>query len=249
MPLGETGPGAQQNIQHHEMEHPMGDEPFSKPRTTSSKNYGHSTNQRQAIYAMERAKMLFGCYRRGDANDPDIYVGAIGSVLSTYEVDLIREVTDPRTGIQTSEKFMTFMPNPGELKVYCDAVAARRERIQRLGALPKVDFTSARLSPPPRQPGDLATVFVPAENVRYPKFVEWTKTADPRLWKFGVSSDNRKGLWISYDTWDLRQAAARRVGSGAELPPRLSLSEEALRAMALVDAERNANLAADEAAE
>ena len=95
--------------------------------------------------------------------------------------------------------------------------------------------------------GDLATVFVPEGNVRYPKFVEWAGTANPRLWKFGVSSDNRKGIWISYDTWDLRQVTARRVP--ATEPRRLALSEEALRAMALVDAERNGNLASDEAAE
>ena len=96
--------------------------------------------------------------------------------------------------------------------------------------------------------GDLATVFVPADNVRYPKFVEWANTANPRLWKFGISSDNRKGIWISYDTWDLRQITARRMPDAA-IPQRLALSEEALRAMAAVDAERNGNLASDRAAE
>ena len=200
-------------------------------------------------YAAERAKVLFGSYRRGDANDPDRYVAAIAKVLSSYETSLIHEVTDPETGISATEKFMSFMPNAGELKVYCDAIAARRDRIQRLGSLPKVDFTRARLAAPPRQPGDLATVFVPADNVRYPQFVEWSKTADPRQWKFGVSSDNRNGIWVSYDIWDLRQIAARKVKPSAELPQRLSLSEEALRAMAAVDAERNGTLASDEAAE
>jgi hypothetical protein len=97
--------------------------------------------------------------------------------------------------------------------------------------------------------GDLATVFVPTQNVRYPQFVEWAKTANPRLWKFGVSSDNHQGIWISYDTWDLRQITARKAGPETALPPRLALSEEALRAMALVDAERNGKLASDEAAE
>jgi hypothetical protein len=44
---------------------------------------------------------------------------------------------------------MSFMPNAGELKVYCDGVAARRDRIQRLGALPAPDFNRPRLPPPP----------------------------------------------------------------------------------------------------
>jgi hypothetical protein len=78
---------------------------------------------------MERAKVLFGSYRRGDANDPDAYVAAVAAVLSLYDADLIREVTDPRTGIMTSEKYMSFMLNAGELKVYCEGIAARRDRL------------------------------------------------------------------------------------------------------------------------
>jgi hypothetical protein len=189
--------------------------------------------------------MLFGCYRRGDANDPDIYVASIARVLSSYDAELIREVSDPLTGIMTSEKYMSFMPNAGELKVYCDGVAARRERLQRLGSLPAPDFSRARLPPPEPQPGDKATVFVPEINPRYPQLVEWSKTADPRLWRFGTSSDNRQGIWVSYDTWENRQVTARRI-TRADEPQRLELSEEAKRVMGMVDAERNGTLAADQ---
>ncbi len=153
--------------------------------------------------------MLFGSYRRGDANDPDAYVAAIAAVLSMYDTNLIREVTDPRTGIMTSEKYMSFMPNAGELKVYCDSVAARQDRLQKLGELPKPDFTRARLPPPPPAPGDLATVFVPASNSRYPSLLDWAKTADPRKFKF----ETRPGIWVSYDTWDRFDTVGRRVGN------------------------------------
>jgi hypothetical protein len=152
--------------------------------------------------------MLFGCYRRGDANDPDTYVAAVAAVLARYDADLIREVTDPNTGIQTTQKHMTFLPQSGELKVYCEGVAARKERMQRLGALPAPDFSRARLAPPQPAPGDLATVFVPATNSRYPSLVEWSKTADPRKFKF----EKRPGIWVSYDTWDNRMAAAPKIG-------------------------------------
>lgn len=189
--------------------------------------------------------MLFGCYRRGDANDPDTYVAAISAVLARYEPDLMREVTDPNTGIQTTEKYMSFMPNAGELKVYCEGVAARRERMKRLGSLPAPNLNAARLPPPPPMPGDLATVFVPANNPRYAALVEWSKTANPRLWNI----DNRPGISVSYDTWDQRQMAARRVNKAAATEPsRLVLSEDARRAMAAVDAERSGNLPCDKAA-
>lgn len=225
----------------------MGDEPYTTQletyTKTSSSGSRHSTSPHQAAYAMERARLLFGCYRRGDANDPDTYVAAIARVLSSYDAELIREVTDPLTGIVTSEKYMSFMPNAGELKVYCEGVAARKERLKRLGSLPPVDFSRARLAPPERQPGDKATVFVPASNSHYPALKKWSETADKRLFKF----EERPGIWVSYDTWENRQTAARIPGPA--LPTRLELSEEAKRVMGLVDAERNGTLPADQAAE
>jgi hypothetical protein len=222
----------------------MGDEPFNKQQTTSSRSYARSTSPHHLAYATERAKILFGCYRRVDANDPDTYVAAIARVLSVYDAELIREATDPLTGIVTSEKYMSFMPSVGELKVYCDGVAARRDRLQRLGSLPPVDFSRARLPPPPPQPGDKATIFVPASNPRYPELLEWSKTADPLKFKF----EQRPGIWVSYDTWDSRHLTARRIVR-ADTPQRLELSEEAKRVMGMVDAERNGTLPADEAAE
>jgi hypothetical protein len=194
---------------------------------------------------MERARMLFGCYRRGDANDPETYVAAISAVLAIYPTDLIREVTDPRTGIQTTERFETFMPNAGELKRYCEGIAARNERLQKLGSLPRPDFSRARLAPSERQPGDQATIFVPASNARYPELLKWSETADKRLFKF----ESRPGIWVSYDTWDSRQIAKRIPTERAEIAPRLTLSDEAKRVMGMVDAERNGNLPIDQAAE
>lgn len=185
--------------------------------------------------------MLFGCYRRGDANDPETYVAAISAVLAMYDADLIREVTDPRTGIQTTERFETFMPNAGELKRYCEGEAARRERLQRLGSLPAPDFSRARLAPPEPQPGDKATIFVPASNPRYAELLKWSETADKRLFKF----EQRPGIWVSYDTWENRQVVVRKPAAGADMPEKLQLSEEAKRVMAQVDAERYGELAVD----
>jgi hypothetical protein len=199
----------------------MGDEPYRTQQETYTRKPSaasvSSTSPHQAAYAAQRARILLGSYRRGDANDPELYVAAITAVLSRFSSEIIREVTDPNTGIQTTEKYMTFMPNAGELKVYCDSVASRRNRIQRLGSLPAPDFT--RLPPPPPMPGDLATVFVPASNSRYAKLLEWSKTADERQWKYDAT---RPGIWVSYDTWDQRQTIlARKLGDLAKevLPP------------------------------
>lgn len=216
----------------------MGDEDqYTRPR--ESRQAGSSRNStNQVAFAMQRAEVLFGSYRRGDANDPERYVAAIAAVLSMYEPDLIREITDPRSSIATTEKFMSFMPNAGELKVYCDGVAAVRDRIRKMAAWPAPDPSRMRLAAPVPMPGDKATVLVPKENQRYPAMVEWAKTADERLWKF-----DPRGIWVSWDTWDSRSVAAR-MGKALNLS-QLTLSEDARRAMADIDAQRNGDLPCD----
>lgn len=181
----------------------MLNERFTTQQKTYSQGSDHSTSQPRASYATERANVLFGCYRRGDANDPDTYVAAIAAVLSLYDSDLIREATDPRFGIQTTEKFSAFMPNAGELKIYCDKIAAHRARMSELAAIPPMVPASRRLEAPieARPPGYLANIFVPEGHPRYARLVEWAKTAEPKLWKFERSSDNRPGLWVTLSVW------------------------------------------------
>jgi hypothetical protein len=221
----------------------MGDEPFTTQHRTSSTASRSSTSPHHAAYAAQRAKLLFGCYRRGDANDPDTYVAAVAAVLSRFDPDLVREVTDPNTGIQTTEKYMSFMPNAGELKVYCDAIDAARQRIKKLAELPRVDFNRQSLPAPAPAPGDKATIFVPADNSEYEKLLEWSKTADPRLFKF----EQRPGIWVSYDTWENRRTVTRVRPE--DRPTSMQLSEIAQRTMAQIDAERSHNLPADHASE
>jgi hypothetical protein len=236
----------------------MGDEPFTTRRGNSAETSSKPSINQRLAYASQRAEVLFGCYRRGDANDPERYVAAIAAVLSDYDFEIIKEVTDPRTGICTAEKYMSFMPNAGELKVYCEGIAARRERIQRLGSRRPALGPEHHLAAPEALPGDLATIFVPVGHPRYSALIEWARTADPRFWKHGRSSDNGAGIWVSYDIWDKRQifsvkslaAASAPViqqarvraeyqEAGVPMPDTpLALGISARRAMKLVDAER-----------
>lgn len=196
----------------------MGDEPYRTQRETSTKTSSQSstsgTSPHRAAYASQRARMLFGCYRRGDANDPETYVAAIAAVLARYEPDLIREVTDPNTGIHATEKHMTFMPNVGELKVYCESLAARRDRLRNLGARRVPDPDQARIEAPKPQPGDLANVFVAETHARYSHWCEWAKSSEPRLWKYGKSSDGRPGIWIAHNALD--SGPTRSIGQFAK---------------------------------
>lgn len=76
---------------------------------------------------------MFGCYRKGDANDPVTYVAAIAAVLSEYPADVVQSVTDPRRGIPGKLKWP---PNPAEIIDACDwwmecGGAAARAEIRR----------------------------------------------------------------------------------------------------------------------
>lgn len=68
-------------------------------------------------FAAERARLLFGCYRKGEANDPKTYVTAVAAVLSDYPAETIRFVTDPRTGMPARSEWM---PTVGEVKRACE---------------------------------------------------------------------------------------------------------------------------------
>ncbi len=157
-------------------------------------------------YAMERARVLFGCYRRGDANDPEQYVASIAAVLTLFEPSLIREVTDPRTGISTTEKFITFMPNSGELKVYCDHIAARRDRIARYATVERREIPYL----PDLSPGRRANALYRFDVPGYEAARTWAETADPADWKH-----DPRGIWVNW----LMFTGGRTIGTMAMPAP------------------------------
>jgi hypothetical protein len=71
-------------------------------------------------YAAERAKLLLGCYRTGEANDPVTYVAAITAILARYPEDVITTVTHPATGLP---KQKSWLPTIKEVSVACDEAA------------------------------------------------------------------------------------------------------------------------------
>lgn len=74
------------------------------------------------------AKTLLGCYRNGDASDPDIYVRAVTSVLAEYPSEVIRDVCDPRFGLPAKSKWL---PTVSEVKEACEDAMAPVDRRNR----------------------------------------------------------------------------------------------------------------------
>jgi hypothetical protein len=81
------------------------------------------------------ATIILGCYRVGDANDPEIYVTAVIAVLSRYPIEVIRKVTDPAIGLPSESKWL---PSVAEVREACDKAlkpladaVARDARVKR----------------------------------------------------------------------------------------------------------------------
>lgn len=71
--------------------------------------------------ATRRAAMLLSCYRKGDAEDPEIYAAAVASILSSYPQAVAYRVTDPRTGIAGKSQWL---PTVAEVRAACEAEMA-----------------------------------------------------------------------------------------------------------------------------
>lgn len=68
-------------------------------------------------YAAMRAKILLGCYRTGEANDPETYVAAIAAILARYPQEVVTAVTHPATGLPSKKNWL---PTVKEVVDACD---------------------------------------------------------------------------------------------------------------------------------
>lgn len=71
----------------------------------------------QPAYPSLKAAQLFGCYRKGEANDPDVYTAAVAAILAEYPPEIVDFVCDPRTGLPRRRKWL---PTIAEIAEACE---------------------------------------------------------------------------------------------------------------------------------
>ena len=74
---------------------------------------------------------MAACYRRDDAVDPEIYAGAMASVLMEYPIEIVEHVMDPRTGIPRKLKWL---PSIAEVSDACEAAREEQRRAAQFKA-------------------------------------------------------------------------------------------------------------------
>lgn len=88
---------------------------------------------RDPNYTLQKAQMIFSCYRKDETQDPEIYAAAVAAVLSGYPKGIIDYVCDPRTGIAGVSKWL---PSVSEIKEACESkvneIGRARERQERI---------------------------------------------------------------------------------------------------------------------
>jgi hypothetical protein len=167
-----------------------------------------------------RAKYMFACYRRDDANDPEMYVMAIAAVLGQYPRSIVEYATDPRSGLPSKLKWP---PSAAEVTEFCDA---ERERAHKMSK-PGPTFRKREYVPPRNDPGCWANCFVGPESPNYAAAIAFTQSpdADSRAWKFGEFR-GIQGIWVAYPNYEtIRLGGGRMAGKTWQ-----SMSDAALRA-------------------
>jgi hypothetical protein len=85
-------------------------------------------------------EILIGCYRKGEADNPEVYTTALAAILEGYPESVVRFVTDPRTGLPGRSNWL---PTIAEARGACETAmkpireeAERERRKRERGALP-----------------------------------------------------------------------------------------------------------------
>ncbi len=81
------------------------------------------------VAAMRRARLLLACFPAGKPQDPEIYAMAVSAILADYPESVVNAVTDPRSGIPRTHKFL---PAVSEVAEACEVVMADRATLHNL---------------------------------------------------------------------------------------------------------------------
>lgn len=141
--------------------------------------------------------MIASCYRRDEAQNPELFADALALVLGDYPADIVKIAVDPRTGV--IERFPMGLPNVGQIKQYLDDLLAKRDRLRHYAALPKPQPFRRTLEK--AEPN----LFVPNEHRRY-EVMAAKAQKEPERARFEnhLCSDGqvRAGVWVPLDWFE-----------------------------------------------
>lgn len=140
--------------------------------------------------AAKYTKLLLGCYRMGDANDPEVYTAAIIAIFSDYSEEVMRDVADPRRGLPSK---IQWLPTVKEVREACEKRANQRDWVDVWEARSRAQIEErARLEYIHKEPRETWAETKADLERRGFKFSEKPKlfeTAEDVRTKYGISQD------------------------------------------------------------
>ena len=115
--------------------------PLNEPSANSQ------TALERMIEAKKHARLLLGCFRTGDANDPEVYISAVVAVLSNYPTNIMRAVCDPVKGLPSQVKWL---PTVAEVVDACRRLHDYDLRIAERRRCIEQQLKERRALPPPK---------------------------------------------------------------------------------------------------
>ena len=132
-----------------------------KPQFSPRLNSTSDSDQGEAMLlcspetAVKRARLLLGCYRKGEAGDPDVFTAALVIVLQKYPESVVIAVTDPKNGVPSKQ---TFLPSIAEMTAACEAKMAPVYAFQRRAAADAARAAEGPVTRTPQEMGDRAGI-------------------------------------------------------------------------------------------
>lgn len=165
-------------------------EPAGRSAKTNTSLPSISSKPQQTAY-LQIATLLLRQFS-GGAETGEIFLTAICSVMSTFPLDVAKQIADPVVGLPGRQNRV---PTPFDIRQMGDEIMAERARTKERGPpMPP------RL-PPPRpernRPGMWANVFVPSYAPQYQRCRERSRLpdTDPREWM--ADDRGREGILVA----------------------------------------------------
>jgi hypothetical protein len=205
----------------------MMEDPFlalSKDNTAPSES--------RAQWLTRRARMIFSGYRRDDYADPEAFLVQLTMLMEGYSDKVVMHISDPRTGIQSANKFP---PALAEIKQALDDRTVLVERLRHYATLPpyrrltydaprvhpanvKVPITAPQHAAMRELAGQLPDLARVDENGELWVPLQWMESARSELmaWK-PFSREDLQGIYSSHDGGDGDTAVSGAAGDAG--PP------------------------------
>ena len=92
------------------------------PATASKTPSTVSTLKDRMKLAKYHARLIFGSFRAGEANDPEVFTTALITLLMSYPAQVGAKLSDPKSGLAGKSKFL---PTISEVREAADALMAQ----------------------------------------------------------------------------------------------------------------------------